>query len=174
MRTPLLALLLTSLFALGACTMPGASTDTGTADGARGDTPERGAAAPDARDATPSGPAAAGSPQGAAAGDEAAARLEGPVKAPPMSEPAGPGPSPAAGAVDTRCRTDADCAVKNVGSCCGAMPACVNVGAKPDVAAVQAQCEREGMSSVCGFKEIQGCACVAGTCQDASGGAVDR
>ena len=71
--------------------------------------------------------------------------------------------------VDYRCTVDADCAVKNVGNCCGAMPACVNKDARPDPAAVQAQCARQGMSSICGFKEVTGCSCVAGTCQDQSG-----
>lgn len=67
------------------------------------------------------------------------------------------------------CASDADCAVKNVGSCCGAMPACVNKNAPVDAAAVQAECARKGMMSTCGFKDIQSCSCVAGTCQDAGG-----
>lgn len=74
---------------------------------------------------------------------------------------------------DRSCRTDADCAVKDIGNCCGAMPACVNANAQVDPAAVKAQCERDGMSSVCGFVEVRGCSCVAGTCQ-ASDGAVTQ
>ncbi|GAB1597099.1 hypothetical protein [Lysobacter claricitrinus] len=66
----------------------------------------------------------------------------------------------------TSCATDSDCAVKNVGSCCGAMPACVNRNSPVDPAAVQAECARQGMSSTCGFKDIQSCSCVAGTCRD--------
>ena len=80
-----------------------------------------------------------------------------------VREPAAPA------ALDRSCRTSADCVVKNVGNCCGAMPACVNKGARPDPAAVQAQCARQGMSSICGFKEVTGCSCVAGTCQDEAG-----
>jgi hypothetical protein len=88
-----------------------------------------------------------------------------------MSDPLPPEPVPAQGSAnpsspDRSCRTSADCVVKNVGSCCGAMPACVNVDARTDPAAVQAQCARQGMSSVCGFKEVTSCSCVAGTCQD--------
>lgn len=74
---------------------------------------------------------------------------------------------------DRRCRTDADCAVKDVGNCCGTMPACVNVDAKVDPAAVKAQCARDGIASVCGFVEVRGCSCVEGLCQ-ASDGAVTQ
>lgn len=96
------------------------------------------------------------------------------VPAPPMSSPlpATPMPAePAAPAVagvpdlDRSCRVDADCAVKNVGSCCGYSPACVNTGAQPDPAAVQAACAESGMAGVCGFEEIEACACVANTCE---------
>ncbi|MGY4515307.1 hypothetical protein [Lysobacter sp. HA18] len=66
----------------------------------------------------------------------------------------------------TSCASNSDCTVKNVGSCCGAMPACVNKNSPVDPAAVQADCARQGMSSTCGFKDIQSCSCVAGTCRD--------
>nr|WP_229792561.1 hypothetical protein [Lysobacter bugurensis] len=69
--------------------------------------------------------------------------------------------------VDRSCRTSADCAVKNVGSCCGYTPACVNVNAQPNPDAVQAQCAKQGMSSVCGFQEISACECVKGRCESA-------
>lgn len=65
---------------------------------------------------------------------------------------------------DASCRTDADCTVKNVGNCCGAYPACVNVNSPTDPAAVMAQCRASGRMSVCGFREIAGCSCVAGQC----------
>lgn len=74
---------------------------------------------------------------------------------------------------DRRCRTDADCAVKDIGNCCGTMPACVNANAAVDPAAVKAQCARDGVSSVCGFVEVRGCRCVEGSCQ-ASDGAVTQ
>lgn len=81
--------------------------------------------------------------------------------------PAGAGASQ----VDRSCRSDADCTVKDVGSCCGYQPACVNTKSRPDPQAVQAQCAKSGMSSICGFQEISGCQCVKGQCQ-AGGGAV--
>ncbi|MBB4768474.1 hypothetical protein DYQ94_15650 [Xanthomonas sp. LMG 8993] len=66
--------------------------------------------------------------------------------------------------VTTTCRTDADCTVKNVGNCCGAFPACVNVNSATDPKGVMAQCQASGMMSVCGFREISACQCVAGQC----------
>ena len=66
--------------------------------------------------------------------------------------------------VNRSCRTDADCTVKNVGNCCGYYPACVNVDAQTNPDAVQAQCAKSGMASVCGFPEISGCQCVKGQC----------
>lgn len=97
-------------------------------------------------------------------------------QAPPMSDPLPalqvPDPKPAPGAsvptLDVSCRTTADCAVKNVGNCCGFYPRCVNVAAKVDPAAVMAQCQRTGELSVCGFKEVESCECVRGECQDQS------
>jgi hypothetical protein len=66
--------------------------------------------------------------------------------------------------VDTSCRTDADCTVKNVGNCCGAMPACVNRDSPTDPQGVMAQCQASGRMSVCGSRAIAGCQCVAGQC----------
>ena len=76
--------------------------------------------------------------------------------------------------LDRSCRSDADCAVKNVGNCCGAFPSCVNRNSPTDPAAVQAQCAQRGMASVCGFQEVSGCQCVQGQCRDIAGGAVAR
>ena len=77
--------------------------------------------------------------------------------------------------LDRSCRVDSDCAVKDVGSCCGYSPACVNAAARPDPAAVQAACAGSGIAGICGFREIQACACVSNTCEPAqSGGAVTR
>ena len=59
--------------------------------------------------------------------------------------------------IDTRCKSSADCAVKNVGNCCGAMPACVNRDSPTDPQAVQAQCQAKGMMGICGFREISAC-----------------
>ena len=66
--------------------------------------------------------------------------------------------------VDYSCTTDADCTVKDVGNCCGYYPACVNVDSPTFPERVKAQCEAEGMSSICGFPEIGSCMCKAGRC----------
>lgn len=79
-----------------------------------------------------------------------------------------PAPAPAGtlkGAVDSSCRTDADCTVKNVGNCCGYYPACVNVDSPTDPEGVKAACAESGMMSVCGFPAIEGCQCVEGSCK---------
>ena len=74
--------------------------------------------------------------------------------------------------LDRSCRVDSDCEVKDVGNCCGYFPACVNTDARPDPKAVQAACAESGMASVCGFREIQACACVSNTCEPAASGGV--
>jgi len=91
----------------------------------------------------------------------------------PTIQPAPLSPASPAGLpqLDTTCRTDADCTVKNVGNCCGAFPACVNVASPTDPAAVQAQCRASGRMSVCGFREISGCQCSQGQCTAKSSGA---
>ena len=110
------------------------------------------------------------------------------VQAPPKSDPLpasrmpDPAPRPpsrqgVAGVpdLDRSCRVDSDCAVKDVGNCCGYFPACVNKDARPDPKAVQAACAESGVAGVCGFREIQACACVSNTCEPAqSDGAVAR
>jgi hypothetical protein len=68
------------------------------------------------------------------------------------------------------CREAADCAVKNVGNCCGYHPACVHRDQPVDPDAVMARCEKEGTASICGFAEISGCACVAQRCVPADDG----
>jgi hypothetical protein len=72
------------------------------------------------------------------------------------------------------CNTDSDCAVKDVGNCCGYFPMCVNKDARTDPAAVRAQCDKDGMASICGFREVSGCQCVDNQCQSLTDGAVDR
>ena len=69
--------------------------------------------------------------------------------------------------IDTRCKSNADCAVKNVGNCCGAMPACVNRDSPTNPQAVQAQCRAKGMMGICGFREISACQCDNGRCVEA-------
>lgn len=164
MRAFLLALLMGT--ALAACTMPGAPDDATRLETGAG---ERAAAT----GVTPSPDAA---PAHGAKPGAAAPALPPGEPAPPMSDPLPPETLPPSAstdlsAPDRSCRTSADCVVKDVGNCCGTMPACVNKDARTDPTAVRAQCARQGMSSVCGFKEVTSCSCVAGTCQD-GGGAV--
>ncbi len=92
-------------------------------------------------------------------------------KPPPMSKPLPPERVGKAVVVDRSCKTDADCAVKDVGNCCGYYPACVNKDSPTNPAAVQAQCAASGMASVCGFAEISACTCSAGKCAAAGPGA---
>ena len=94
------------------------------------------------------------------------------VKSTPVSPPASGRVPGTTGKVNTTCKTDADCSVKNVGNCCGYYPACVNVNSPTDPKGVQAQCAKSGMASVCGFQEISGCQCVKGQCTASTAGAV--
>jgi hypothetical protein len=124
--------------------------------------------------ATPESPAAPEAPVVAepAPAQPAPPAMPEPAAPPTVAEPA-PGSVPALGKTvgpARTCRTDADCTVKDVGNCCGYFPMCVNKDAKTDPAAVRAQCEKDGMASICGFKEISGCQCVQGTCQDIASG----
>jgi hypothetical protein len=68
--------------------------------------------------------------------------------------------------LDRSCKTDMDCAIKNVGSCCGQMPACLSKAAKANPGWVRATCDKEGLTGVCGFKPVVGCQCRQGTCTE--------
>jgi hypothetical protein len=93
--------------------------------------------------------------------------------APRPGELATPPDAPAltapADTVDYSCKSDADCAVKDVGNCCGYYPACVNTHSKTFPDKVKADCAREGRMAICGFPEIRGCACVEGRCKNVLG-----
>lgn len=82
----------------------------------------------------------------------------------PMSSPNPPREAKPAVSVDYSCRSNADCAVKDVGNCCGAMPACVNRNSPTDPQGVRAQCASSGMAGICGFAEVTACQCVSGRC----------
>ena len=86
-----------------------------------------------------------------------------PVTMPPASDPLPPERAQVV-QVDRSCKTDADCVVKDVGSCCGAMPACVNRESPTDPAGVRAACSAQNRASVCGFNEITACHCVRRQC----------
>ena len=75
-------------------------------------------------------------------------------------------PNPAAPTVvDSSCRTDADCAIKDVGSCCGYRPQCVNKDSPTFPDRVKAKCAKDGRMGICGFPAITGCQCVSGQCK---------
>lgn len=80
--------------------------------------------------------------------------------------PDAPALTPESATVDYSCKTDADCAVKDVGNCCGYYPACVNTNSATFPDKVKADCAREGRMAVCGFREVRGCECVEGRCED--------
>jgi hypothetical protein len=67
--------------------------------------------------------------------------------------------------IDYSCAADADCAVKDVGNCCGHYPMCVNKGAKTDRALVGRLCAESGAAGVCGFPSISGCRCINKKCE---------
>ena len=89
------------------------------------------------------------------------------VAAPGASDPKTGAP----GTVDYSCTTDADCAIKDVGNCCGYYPACVNVDSPTFPEQVKAECAKNDMMSVCGFRDLSGCQCVEGRCEGIAVGA---
>ena len=156
LRPVLIALAFTLL---AACARPQVAADT-QADGPAAASSASGAAPAD--QATPPRASAPGTPADAQVADPAPPKS---TQLPPEVETS----SRAAPKLKTSCQTDADCTVKNVGNCCGAMPACVSKDSPVDPAAVKAECARTGTMSTCGFKDIQACSSVSGTCQDAGG-----
>ncbi len=106
----------------------------------------------------------------APASSEGATAEPPPTTAPAPKPTGGNQPAREAGAVtvDYGCKTSADCAVKNVGNCCGAMPACVNKNSPTDPQGVQAQCAASGRMGVCGFTDVTACQCVSGRCESDS------
>lgn len=111
-------------------------------------------------------------------------------RAPPMSQPlppskraAAPGSEPrkitrpGAGSssgtmVNLQCGNDNDCEIKNVGSCCGERPACVNKNAPVNPTLVAEECKQSGMVSTCGFPAISACQCVKGQCEGSDTGMI--
>ena len=75
--------------------------------------------------------------------------------------------------IGVQCESDVDCAVKDVGSCCGYYPRCVNKDSPTFPELVKAQCRKEGRSSICGFPAISGCQCVAHECVNIYAGATN-
>jgi len=90
--------------------------------------------------------------------------VNAPAPAPSATTPSTVAADPAA--VSRACKVDADCAVKDVGSCCGRHPSCVNRDAATDPAAVRALCQDEHRAGVCSIEAIGGCSCVEGQCHN--------
>ena len=95
------------------------------------------------------------------------------IPPPPLADGGQPPPSIAVGepnpgapgVVDASCKVDADCAIKDVGSCCGYRPQCVNSASPTFPDQVKAACADSGRMGICGFPAITGCKCNAGKCE---------
>ena len=162
--------LMLMLAMLAACTAPGTATapektaadrtapGTATAPGQTPPDPTA-PATPVPTDATPADPVSTGTaptpPPSPPAPDQTGA-ITDTVKATP-------------GQVDYSCTTDADCAIKEIGNCCGYYPACVNRQSPTFPDQVQAACAASGNSSICGFPSLRGCQCTQGRCEGISG-----
>lgn len=106
--------------------------------------------------------------------DSRSADADAGVPPSPVSSPATPGvahkdDAVADGVVDRSCKVDTDCAIKDVGNCCGRFPQCVNRESPTFPEQVKARCASEGRMSVCGFPSISGCTCVQGQCTGIEG-----
>jgi hypothetical protein len=87
------------------------------------------------------------------------------IEQPLSNEPVFAAEAGKAGEIDYSCTTDADCAVKDIGNCCGYYPACVNANSPTFPEQVKAECAKNDMQSICGFREIEGCVCLEGRCE---------
>ena len=162
------ALALTALLLLAACSGPG--NEPGKTEVAAAPAPaESSVTSPAGGPALVTPPAAApvathspdvlpGNEHRIAADEPAATRPE------PASVAGGKTRPESAGTVSLSCKTNADCAIKDIGSCCGYNPRCVNQDSPTFPERVQAQCGKDGRMSVCGFPSITACECVAGKC----------
>ncbi len=88
-----------------------------------------------------------------------------PRPAPRMSTPMPPqvlppqASSSLAVTIDYACHIDSDCAIKDVGSCCGAKSECVNKNSPADPAGVRAQCAKDHLISSCAIRSVTQCGC---------------
>lgn len=65
---------------------------------------------------------------------------------------------------DYSCKSDADCVVKDAGSCCGENPQCMNINSNPNPDYAKKRCAELGVDSVCGFRTVTGCKCINSKC----------
>eukprot|EP00588_Corethron_pennatum_P017796 CAMPEP_0194304368 /NCGR_PEP_ID=MMETSP0171-20130528/2139_1 /TAXON_ID=218684 /ORGANISM="Corethron pennatum, Strain L29A3" /LENGTH=152 /DNA_ID=CAMNT_0039055629 /DNA_START=87 /DNA_END=545 /DNA_ORIENTATION=+ len=68
--------------------------------------------------------------------------------------------------ITRNCTTHDDCAIRDIGNCCGYYPGCVSIAFCPDIERVKTLCKEQGMASVCGWSTIDACACREGQCTD--------
>jgi hypothetical protein len=66
--------------------------------------------------------------------------------------------------IDYSCEQASDCAVKDVGNCCGYFPRCVNI----DSPTPRPECS-DDVGGVCGWPDISHCECVENTCRSMQG-----
>jgi len=81
---------------------------------------------------------------------------------------------PATPTLDMSCEVNQDCAIKDIGSCCGANPRCVNANSPTFAEQVKANCAKQSRVGTCGFPAVSGCRCVQGTCTGVGGGSPVR
>lgn len=123
-------------------------------------------------------PAAAATPKSALSGDQAIATAS---QAPATSSAIVPrddlvvaaaeeAADPVTLAIDATCEVDADCAIKDLGSCCGYNPRCVNINSPTFADQVKAECAKQGRVGSCGFPAITACKCDSGRCAGVSSG----
>lgn len=95
---------------------------------------------------------------------ESTAVAEPEIAAPMAADPAA-STLPDPPALNLRCQADADCAVKNIGNCCGFMPACVNKTSPTAPELVLARCAASGEEPICDHPMIYACLCEQGICR---------
>lgn len=67
--------------------------------------------------------------------------------------------------IDYSCNIDSDCKINDVHNCCGYYPECVNSNAAVDPNFVKDACDKEDITSVCGYSSIDACRCENKKCQ---------
>jgi len=109
--------------------------------------------------------ATAGKPAARTMAEPSAGNPAGPAAPTQTSRPTGSATTAASsGTIRLGCRTNADCVIKDIGSCCGYQPRCMNKDSQTFPEQVQARCAKDGRVGICGMLAITGCECVAGTC----------
>jgi hypothetical protein len=157
------ALLLAGGLLLGACAGAGPGAAGTSAEAAAPIAPEPAALPPPPMAVPSAASAAAPSTSPPPQGSSAQAASASPAAA-AGAMPVTPAASALIGALDLSCKTAADCSIKDVGSCCGYQPRCVNKNAPTYPEQVKAKCAQEGRVSHCGMPTVTGCECLSGKC----------